>query len=346
MSAARLLAPVGRLYGSIVESRYRRAAPLRVPLPVICIGNFTAGGAGKTPLALQIARRLVAHGERPVFLARGYGGRQRGPAWVDRSLDTARDVGDEPLLLSGTAPTVVSRDRKAGAELIAGGGKPASVIIMDDGLQNPAIAKDLTIAVVDGRRGFGNGGVMPAGPLRAPLEFQLGLVDAIVVNGATAEGEASVGTIHERLRRLFPGPVLQADVAPSGDTAWLQGARVVAFAGIGVPERFFTLLERLGAVVVERRGFADHRAFSGLDAAELLAAATRHSAQLVTTEKDMSRLLGATGRLATLREAARVLPVAMIFGERDAGRLEALIGSVAGRNGLIAKAVSPGGGGG
>src|SRR6476661_643641 len=183
---AMLLQPLGAIYGRVAEARYFRTTPYRSRLPVICIGNFTSGGTGKTPLAIHLCERLKAAGHEPAVLTRGYGGRLSGPYWVNAASDVARDVGDEALLLARAAPTLVARDRRAGAHAIEMGPHPVTVIVMDDGLQNPGLAKDLTIAVVDGGRGLGNGLTMPAGPLRAPLPFQLELTDAIVVNESSA----------------------------------------------------------------------------------------------------------------------------------------------------------------
>ncbi len=244
---ARLLAPLGELYGSVLQSRFEGHGPYASRLPVICIGNFTAGGTGKTPLALFVMNYLTSLGESPVCLTRGYGGSVAGPAWVARGASTAREVGDEPLLLARAGPTLVARDRKAGARLIEEEQAPASVIVMDDGMQNPELKKDLVLAVVDGSRGLGNGRVIPAGPLRAPLEFQAGLVDCVVVNGAGGEHAYAEGSVIDRLKRSFPGPVLAAEVAPVGDVEWLKAAPVVAYAGIGSPDRFFQLLADLGA---------------------------------------------------------------------------------------------------
>ena len=152
-----VLAPLGLLYGAIARRRFEQSAPFRSRLPVICIGNFVAGGTGKTPLTLYLARVLAAQGHRPVALTRGYGARLKGPYWVDAARDGGGDVGDEALLLAGCLPTLLARDRAAGAKAIETGPHPASVILMDDGMQNGSLAKDLVIAVVDGRRGFGNG---------------------------------------------------------------------------------------------------------------------------------------------------------------------------------------------
>lgn len=324
------LGPAGWLYGTITTRRFGKIEPYRSRLPVICAGNFTAGGTGKTPLAILIAQTLIVLGETPVFLTRGYGGRATGPRWVDPDVDTAREVGDEPLLLARAAPVMLARDRRAGVLAIESSGRPASVIVMDDGLQNPSVRKDLSIALVDGVRGIGNGEVIPAGPLRAPLEFQLGLVDAIVVNGGGGEDEAAPGSaVLARLRRGFPGPVLAADVAPAGDVDWLKGATVVAFAGIGHPEQFFATLEALGARLVVRAAFPDHHAFSEAEADRLLKAARGGGALLVTTQKDWARLGNTGGLRSQLQEVARVLPVTLTFEDRDMRRLVSLVETAA-----------------
>jgi len=177
-TVAALLAPIAKIYAAVAGSRLKKAGH-SVGIPVICIGNLTVGGSGKTPTALAVARLLIAAGKRPYFLTRGYGGELAGPVLVDTTVHRAYDVGDEPLLLAGVAPTVVAADRVAGAEAIRAAG--ADVIVMDDGFQNPSLAKDLSILVVDGRRGLGNGKVFPAGPLRAPLDAQLDRAQAILI---------------------------------------------------------------------------------------------------------------------------------------------------------------------
>jgi tetraacyldisaccharide 4'-kinase len=319
---ATVLKPLAALYGWAATARYWRATPYRSRLPVICVGNFTAGGTGKTPLTIHLCERLKAAGHEPVALTRGYGGRLSGPYWVNAKSDVARDVGDEALLLARAAPTLVARDRRAGAHAIETGPHPVTVIVMDDGLQNPGLAKDLTIAAVDGDRGrgLGNGLVMPAGPLRAPLPFQLELTDAIVVNGAEADAPVA-----EWLRHRFAGSVLRSSLVPAESADWLKGTRVVAWAGIGAPERFFAMLRALGADVVETLAFRDHQWLGEREAAQLLELAQRHAATLVTTAKDMARLTGASGECAELAAASRTFPVKQVFAEPDAERLMSLV---------------------
>ncbi len=323
---ALLLAPLGQIYGWIAQRRYQRRQPYRSRFPVICVGNFTAGGTGKTPLAIAIAQMLLERGVAPAFLTRGYGGSDAGPSWVVDSPGAARRFGDEPLLLARVAPTMVARERAAGARAIEASGRQIGAIIMDDGLQNGSLAKDLSIAVVDGGRGLGNGEVVPAGPLRAPIEFQLGLVDAIVVREPDEDGSAAAG-VHERMRRGFPGPVLIARVVASDDAAWLSGRPVVAFAGIANPQRFFALVDKLGARVLERVSFPDHHAFSRADAERLLTLARAKACDLVTTEKDWARLAGDES-LGELTRRTRPLGIEMVFDERDRGRIVSLIDAV------------------
>jgi tetraacyldisaccharide 4'-kinase len=321
---ATLLQPLGALYGRAAAARYFRATPYRSRLPIICIGNFTAGGTGKTPLAIYLCEALKSAGHEPAALTRGYGGRLSGPYWVNATTDVARDVGDEALLLARAAPTLVARDRRLGARAIEIGPHPVTVVVMDDGLQNPALAKDLTIAVVDGGRGLGNGLVTPAGPLRAALEFQLELTDAIIVNEIAAAADTA-GSVTDWLRHRFVGPVLRASVVPVEATDWLKAARVVAWAGIGAPQRFFATLRGLGADVVEAIAFRDHQQLGGDDARRLLDLARRHSATLVTTQKDMARLAGDGGLCSELRAASRVLPVRLTLADADAERLMSLV---------------------
>jgi tetraacyldisaccharide 4'-kinase len=304
--AARALTPAAWVYGRLAARRMAQGPRHTADLPVICIGNFTAGGTGKTPLALWIAGQLAAQNLSPVFLTRGYGSAVRAPTLVDPERHGAADVGDEALLLARAGRVMVSPDRVAGVKAFASCGIGGDVLLMDDGLQNPGLAKDLTIAVVDGARGFGNGCVIPSGPLRAPLAAQLAKTDTVVVNGRRDDRDR----VAAQIARWFSGPVLSAGPEPAGDTSWLRGQRVLPFAGIGNPERFFRLLERLGATLVGERRFADHHAFTDAEAAQLMTEADKLGAMLVTTEKDFVRLRR-TGAQSDLRCAARALPIAL-----------------------------------
>jgi tetraacyldisaccharide 4'-kinase len=334
--AVRLLEPASRMVAAWGERRWQQAKPYHAALPVICVGNFTAGGTGKTPLALHIAELLTADGERVAFLTRGYGGRMTGPHLVVPEQDTSRAVGDEALLLARHHTVVVARNRADGARFIEGlAAQPngPTVLIMDDGLQNPSLVKDLTLAVVDGKRGIGNGHVIPAGPLRQPLALQMTRTDAIIVNTPVSQAErlpeAKQGSSPgEWLRGQFQGPVLDARPAASGDVAWLTQQRWVAFAGIGNPRRFFDLLQFLGADLADTISFPDHHPFSEGDAGNVLARAKQLGAGLVTTEKDWVRLSMADPRQRELRTTARVLPIRLSMGDRDSLRLTSLIATM------------------
>jgi len=310
-----LLTPVAAVYGAVAAARLKRDG-YRAGVPVICIGNLTLGGAGKTPTALAVARMLKAAGERPVFLSRGYGGRQRGPLLVAPDRDRAVDVGDEPLLLARVAPTVVAQDRVAGAKAAQAAG--ASVIVMDDGFQNPALAKDFSVLVIDGRRGLGNSKVFPAGPLRAPLDAQLARADAVILVGAVGEGAAATGAVAEA-RKL---PLFYARLEPDREAiAALAGRRVLAFAGIGDPEKVFATLRAAGIAVAATRSFADHHRYTTADARDLCRQAEGEGLTLVTTEKDAARLQGEAA-LAELAGRVRVLPVGLVLAqETTLGRL-------------------------
>ncbi len=305
-----LLAPAALAWNAVTRVRWAFVKPYRSKLPVICIGNFTAGGAGKTPAALAIANILRDAGERPIFLTRGYGGSTLGPHLVDPSRDTAHAVGDEPLLLARVAPTIVSADRAEGAKLAES--QNASVIIMDDGFQNPGLAKTASFIVVDGALGLGNEHVIPAGPLRASLGFQLAQANGLILVG---DGDAA-----ERVNALAQGaslPVLKAEIVPEPDCAWLKGKPLVAFAGIGNPDKFFRTVEDLGGRLMERMPYADHHPYTQEDALKLLDLAAHHGAQLVTTQKDMVRIEGGA-ELQKLKEATRALPVRLQFKDEKA----------------------------
>jgi len=280
-----LLRPLAALYGAIAAQRLQRNG-FDAGIPVLCVGNYHLGGAGKTPAVLALAALLRELGETPVVLSRGYGGRLRGPITVDISKHTAADVGDEPLMLAFHGPVVVARDRIDGVALAKSQG--ASVILMDDGFQNPAVNKDAALIVIDSERGVGNGRVFPAGPLRAPLPPQLARTDALIVVGAGVAAEAVAAAVAASNR-----PVLSARLKPDAvSRAQLKGRRVLAFAGIGDPARFFRTLRSNGVEVVRERPCADHHPFSARDIEALAAEAKRDRLTLVTTEKDLVRLRG------------------------------------------------------
>jgi tetraacyldisaccharide 4'-kinase len=310
--AAALLSQAGSIYGGIAARRMERTGR-EAGVPVVCIGNLTVGGAGKTPTAIAVAQILAAAGRRPFLLSRGYGGALKGPVRVDLVSHRALDVGDEPLLLARVAPTIVARDRVAGAAAARAEGSHA--IVMDDGFQNPTLHKTLAIVVVDADRGIGNGAVCPAGPLRAPLPVQLRHAHAVLVIGAGAQAEP----VAEAARALLL-PVFRGRLVP--DARALETLRrrpVLAFAGIGHPEKFFATLSEAGVKVRDRLAFPDHHRFRRGEALDLIARAERDGLVLVTTEKDFARLSGADD-LKALAGVARVLPVKLAVTEEVAFR--------------------------
>jgi len=276
------LRPLGCITAGIGTMRRKAATPWRAPVPVICIGNLVVGGAGKTPVVIDIVTRLKKQGVDAHIVSRGYGGSELGPVRVDLTTHTSKEVGDEPLLLARIAPTWVARERRAAIEAAAQAG--AQIIIMDDGFQNPSVEKDFSILVVDGSYGFGNGRVMPAGPLRETIESGLARTDALVLLGAD---EADVWW---RVRSLgFKDmSVLRAKLEPVGDYADLKGQKVVAFAGIGRPKKFFKTLEGLGCKLASCHTFDDHHPYSEAEVLSILANAVE--LPVLTTAKDHVRL--------------------------------------------------------
>jgi tetraacyldisaccharide 4'-kinase len=274
----RLLAPLGWAYAQTTAWRLAHGNPWRAPVPVICIGNLTAGGAGKTPIVRDLAMRLAAQGLRPAILSRGYGGRERGPLKVDPSRHDALQVGDEPLLLARDTPCWIARDRAEGARAIVAEG--AGVILMDDGLQNPDLVQNLRIIVVDGATGFGNGRSIPAGPLREHIGAGIGRADAMIVVGKDERG----------LARDYSGKIAVLRLSTQIRNLELSGLKLVAFTGIGRPMKFHASLTEAGADVAEFRAFADHHPYSAAELESLAMRAETLGATLVTTEKDWVRL--------------------------------------------------------
>ncbi|MGO9869594.1 MAG: tetraacyldisaccharide 4'-kinase [Rhodomicrobium sp.] len=367
-AAAWGLLPVSAIYGALVQRRFRKTSPYRSKVPVICVGNFTVGGAGKTPVALKLASMLRDEGRKPGFLTRGFGGNERGPHLVDPVLDDAARAGDEPLLLAQAAAAVVSRDRPLGARLLETLG--LDTIIMDDGFQNPSLKKDFSLIVIDAGAGIGSGRVFPLGPLRAPLGFQASMADAIVILGAKTRSADVLEQINGSLRRRTPSPqpypargegvgcdgregvpsslagegqdegaffargknVFEARIV-SLSTDETRSGRFLAFCGIGRPAKFFDTLRDAGVTAVKARAFPDHHPYTEADARSLLAEAKALQAGLLTTGKDLVRLKGAAGARAELYRAALALPITVEFsGNDEALLLKAIYSCISGQS--------------
>lgn len=304
-----LLAPVAAVTARLAAHRVAKPG-WRAPVPVLCCGNVTVGGAGKTTVALDLGRRMAARGTAVHMLARGYGGRARGVLRVDPVLHGAELVGDEPLLLAEVAPTWIGADRAAAARAAIADG--ATALLLDDGLQNPTLAKTASLLVIDGESGFGNGRLLPAGPLREPVA-----AGAARCRAAVLIGEDRTGALDALPSGL---PVLRARLVPGPQVAALRGTPVVAFAGIGRPEKFFAGLEAAGTRLAARFAFADHQRYTAAMLHRVFTAATRHGTPVVTTPKDAVRLPG------RLQEAVTVVGVALAWD--DAGEIEALLDGV------------------
>lgn len=312
---ASVLAPVSWIWRLGGVLRRMATTPYRSRVPLICVGNVVAGGAGKTPTAMAVAADLLHRGKRVGFLSRGHGGRLRGPVRVDQARHTAADVGDEPLLLATQAPTVVARDRAAGARALEA--LDVDVIVMDDGLQNPSLVPTLSLLVIDGAVGVGNGRILPAGPLREPLARALDKVSAVIVVGDDRTG---IDTPVAGRR-----PIFGARLEPAPAALALAGRRVVGFAGIGRPEKFRETLEELGARVAEFQGFADHHPYRDLEVMALVERAAALDAVLVTTAKDATRLP------VEARAMVTVVEVSLVW--RDPGEIAGLLDQLDGIGG-------------
>jgi len=305
------LAPVGWLYGAAGAIRIATTRPWKAPIPVICIGNLVVGGAGKTPVALDFGARLLERGRTVHFLSRGYGGSEYGPLRVDPASHGSDKVGDEPLLLARLAPTWIAADRRQGCQAAADAG--ADIIIMDDGFQNPAVAKDLSVIVIDGDYGFGNGRIFPAGPLRESVATGLKRAQGLILIGGDDGPELPHG---------HP-PVLKGRLLGRSESRNLKDKPIIAFAGIGRPEKFFKTLGDIGCDIRATHAFADHYPYNAADLERLRRQAENDGAQLVTTEKDAVRLSPEFQR--------SIVTVAVTLGWDDEAAINRLLDTVMGK---------------
>lgn len=305
-----LLWPLSIIYGLVATYRWKRAKQVKLPVSVICVGNLTVGGEGKTPIAIALGRKATELGYRPGFLSRGHGGSHSKPCLVDAEGDSARVVGDEPLLLARHAPVVVAANREEGAHLLIAHG--CNLIIMDDGFQSAHLHMDFALIVVDAKRGYGNGHIIPAGPLRAPLIEQMRRLDGVVTMG---KGDGADPVIRHASRA--GKPVFAAAVHPI-DPAEFVAQRVMAFAGIGNPDKFYETLRTLGADLVKTRSFPDHHLFSDDELGELINDAEVDQLALVTTEKDLVRIRQGMVSPERFTDKIRALPVEARFDDPQA----------------------------
>ena len=275
-----VLMPVSYLYEFLYKLRNKLTKTIKLKIPIICIGNITVGGAGKTPTAIAVAEYLISKGLTPHFLSRGYGRKLKGTLKVNDE-HTALMVGDEPILLSKVAPTWVCSNKLDGAEEAQKNG--AEVIIMDDGFQNPSIHKDLSILVIDEGFGIGNGKIIPAGPLRERAPEAFNKADGVIII-KTADGKK------KDFKKYFDKPTIHANLVPAEDSSMFSGSKVVAFCGIGRPKKFYSTVESIGAKIITKHDFSDHHTFTPDELMKIIEESSSLDAIPITTEKDWIRL--------------------------------------------------------
>lgn len=313
---SRLLYPLSVIYGQVALSRFNKSPRYKAHIPVLCIGNLVAGGAGKTPTAISLGKKAKALGLYPVFLTRGYRGSLTGPVEVRPESHSISEVGDEALLLARTAPTIVSADRVAGAKLAEDMAQyqEAAIIIMDDGFQNPHLHKDFNLVVIDAAQSIGNGFVMPAGPLRVPLLPQVRRADQFVLAG---QGEQA-----PRLRQILAklGKAIMHSAIRPTHCHLIGGTNVIAFSGIGRPDKFEKTLEELDFNVMKHHIFGDHHGYSETEAQKLIEEGQDKNLPLVTTAKDYVRLSDAGEPGKKLAELVNIVEVDMVFDDEGFAR--------------------------
>lgn len=294
------LSPISYLYGRVAAKRMDMSASAEVNVPVICVGNFIVGGAGKTPTVHMIAKYARQKGFEVGILSRGHGGAITSPTVVVEK-HKARDVGDEALLHAEISTTVIASNRAAGAALLIE--KGCTLIIMDDGFQNPSLHKDFCLVLVDAKRGLGNGFTMPGGPMRVPFKHQLIYTDAVLVTGS---GDAAEYAIRRAARA--GKPIFHSETKAIGLTKF-KGQKALAYAGIADPSKFFDTLESIGVEVVDKQPFGDHHVFLEEECADLIDRARTQDLQLFTTQKDAARLNGTGEAQDKLLELSKVLEI-------------------------------------
>lgn len=299
-----LLAPIGMIFGKVSAARMDASAEEAVDVPVICVGNFIAGGAGKTPTVQMLCKYLASRKFKPGILSRGYGGAVTSPTVVNLEHHNAHDVGDEALLHAEKHTTVVSANRPQGAKILID--KGCDIIVMDDGFQNASLAKDYCLVVIDSKRALGNGFTMPAGPLRVPFKRQLHHASSVLIIGEHEPGIRLVRKIARSGRQAF-----HAGISVIGRSK-LRGSNVLAFAGIADPTKFYDTLESIGVKIVDRESFGDHHYFLDEECSDLLERAEKQKLKLITTSKDHARLKGMGEKRNQLAEAAQILNIQLV----------------------------------